>query len=107
MNLQEYKQTGMIELTEEDANDPGTMLVVTNLVDKQMQQWDRETNELSQLYFISKHWAAAVVYLRTRSRWTQALEDQLIEMARNGEELPNMFEWPPEFWKKVDEKNDD
>ena len=35
-----------------------------------------------------------IVYLRTRSRWCQASEDELIRMDKAGEKLPNIFEWP-------------
>jgi hypothetical protein len=33
---------------------------------------------------ISDYWAMQIAYLRTRSRHTQELENQLIDMARNG-----------------------
>ena len=99
MNLKKFRQTGVLEMTEEDASDPGSMLVITNLIAKQQQHWDEECREIAGLYGVSPLWAAAIWYLRQRSRWTQELENQLIEMAHNGEEVPNMFEWPPDFWK--------
>lgn len=37
--------------------------------------------------------AANVQYLRTRARWTQALEDELIRMDKDGEPGPNMNEF--------------
>ena len=100
MNLKKFKQTGIMEMTEEDASDPGTMLVINNLFAQQQNAWQEQVNEISELFGVSDLWASCIWYLRQRSRWTQALEDQLIQMAHDGEELPNMFEWPPEFWKK-------
>ena len=37
---------------------------------------------------------SSISYLRTRSRWTQALEDKLIKMCQDNEPCPNMNEWP-------------
>lgn len=96
MNLKKFKQTGMMEITQEDIDDPGTRTVINNLMAKQQRQWGNECLEIAQLYGISDLWAAAVWYLRQRRRWTQELEDRLLEMARAGEDCPNMFEWPPE-----------
>ena len=100
MNLKKFKQTGIMEMTEEDASDPGTMLVINNLFAQQQNAWQEQVNEISELFGVSDLLDSCILYLRQRSRWTQALEDQLIQMAHDGEELPNMFEWPPEFWKK-------
>jgi hypothetical protein len=35
--------------------------------------------------------ACAILYLRTRSYWSQQLEEKLIQMGRNGEKLPEGF----------------
>lgn len=32
-----------------------------------------------------------IFYLRTRSRWTQAKEDHLIQLSKDGKELPNVL----------------
>lgn len=40
---------------------------------------------------ISYSAAADVVYLRTRSRWTQEKEDHLISLAREGKPLPDVL----------------
>ncbi len=45
---------------------------------------------------LDQKYAEAITYLRTRQRWTQAAEDELIRMAKAGEPLPNMMAWPPE-----------
>jgi len=42
----------------------------------------------------SESCAADVVYFRTRSRWNQADEDELIRRDRAGEPAPNMCEYP-------------
>ena len=96
MNLKKFKQTGMMEITQEDIDDPGTRTVINNIFAKQQREWGDECLEIAQLYGLSDLWAACVWYLRGRSRWTQELEDRLLEMAGNGENPPNMFEWPPE-----------
>lgn len=43
---------------------------------------------------ITEHCAQDVWYLRTRSRWTQELEKELIRLHRAGTP-PNIFDWPP------------
>lgn len=52
--------------------------------------------ELAHELGISEDHAEQVHYLRSRSRWTQELEDELIRMGKCGEPLVNMSEWPPE-----------
>lgn len=42
---------------------------------------------------ISEGCAADCVYLRNRSRWTQAIEDKLIALHATGN-APNIFEYP-------------
>ena len=96
MDLQYFKKTGLMKITEEDMSDPGTRTVIENIFQKQQVQWTQECQEIEALYGISSLWAANVWYLRQRRRWTQELEDRLLEMAREGEESPNMFDWPPE-----------
>ena len=101
MDLQQFKRTGVMRITQEDIDDPGTRQVIENLFEKQQREWNRQTDELAVTYDISFLWADCIVYLRTRSRWTQELEDRLLAMAQNGEIPPNMFEWPPEkeYWR--------
>ena len=96
MDLQYFKKTGLMRITEEDIQDPGTRKVIENILEKQQHQWIQECDEVETIYGVSPLWAACIWYLRQRRRWTQELEDRLVEMAHNGENSPNMFEWPPE-----------
>lgn len=43
---------------------------------------------------VSATCAQNILYLRTRSRWTQALEDELVRMDKAGHPSPNMMDWP-------------
>jgi hypothetical protein len=51
--------------------------------------------ELAESLGVSEDYARGIFYLRTRSRWTQEAENELIRMSKNGESCPNMNEWPP------------
>jgi len=73
--------------------------------DGKMDEFQKAMNELADaqaLYMqelaaelsISYVCAMNIVYLRSRSRWTQALEDELVRMDKAGEPEPNMNEWP-------------
>lgn len=42
---------------------------------------------------ISKEFAAAIVYLRTQSYYSQELEDVLVDMYKSDEVVPNMLVW--------------
>lgn len=42
---------------------------------------------------VSEKCASDVYYLRTRSRWTEELEKELIALHKKGTP-PNIFEWP-------------
>jgi hypothetical protein len=94
MDLKKYKETGAMDLSPEDFNDPGTMRVVDNLLQQKQNEWDKEKELISAALDIDFEWADCVWYLRTRTRWTQELENQLISMARNGETPPDMIGWP-------------
>lgn len=50
--------------------------------------------KLSQELNVSNKYASAIWYLRTRSRWTQELEDKLVQMCKDNEPVPNMCDWP-------------
>lgn len=60
------------------------------LHDEQVKYIEQEANRLG----VSVGCAECVVYLRSRSRWTQAAEDSLILMDKSGESMPNMNEYP-------------
>lgn len=50
--------------------------------------------QLSKDLGISASCANDIFYLRTRARWTQAAEDELIRRDKAGEPAPNIMEWP-------------
>lgn len=41
---------------------------------------------------VSAEAAAKIAYLRTRSRWTQEKEDQLIKLDKAGQRLPHVYD---------------
>ena len=43
---------------------------------------------------VSETCASNIVYLRSRSRWTQEAENELIRRDKAGEPAPNIMEWP-------------
>jgi hypothetical protein len=97
MDYKRAKKTGVVELNQDDLNDPGTMKVVHNLLNRQQGQWVEEIQSIENTYNLDYSYAMGVWYLRTRSRWTQALEDRLIQMYREGKPCPNMNEYGTEY----------
>jgi hypothetical protein len=83
MNLKKWKETGALELNQEDINDPDTMLVVENQLNKQQDAWVKEIEAIQNFYKISNSVAADIWYLRTRSRWTKEKE---LELSRKAQE---------------------
>lgn len=55
---------------------------------------DQEFEKISKKFGVSSNCAANIWYLRTRSRWSQEAEDELIRMDKAGEGQPNINEWP-------------
>lgn len=49
------------------------------------------TEKVAQELGINKHDAVSIVYLRSRSRWTQEKEDHLIQLSKHGKSLPNVL----------------
>ncbi len=94
MNLNEYKKTGVLHLNSEDFNDPGTMEVVNHLMEEIQNGYVKEIQIIAHDLNLNDTYAMCIWYLRTRSRWTQELENKLIEMCREGLDPPNMNEWP-------------
>ncbi len=77
-------------------NDPAAMNEFNKAMDElQEAQYEYIKAEAVELG-VSEHCASDIVYLRSRSRWTQEAEDELIRMDKAGEALPNIFEWPSE-----------
>lgn len=95
MDLKKAKETGILEITKEDMDDPGTIKMVQHFLNKQQDEYVKQEQEIQDTLNVSEPYALAIWYLRTRSRWTQELEDKLIQMHNDGEKCPNMNEWPP------------
>ena len=49
--------------------------------------------ELSEELGVSQNCAHQICYLRTRRRWTQELEDELIQLHKEGNPPDNIFEF--------------
>lgn len=49
---------------------------------------------ISKEFGVSEDCALNIQYLRTRSRWTQELEDELIRMDKEEGKQPNIYDWP-------------
>ena len=58
-------------------------------------EMEQHIKGLAKKFGVSEDCAANVYYLRTRSRWTQAAENELIRMDKAGEPSPNICDWPP------------
>lgn len=84
----------IIELGPSDLNNPERMLDLNELMDKLQMVYIQEIQAIAQKFDIPDSYASCIWYLRTRSRWTQELEDKLISMSKNSEPCPNMCEWP-------------
>jgi hypothetical protein len=78
-------------LNEADVQNPQTMEAFTEVMDMWQDAMDNERNSLVKELGVSTQCAGYVQYLRTRSRWTQEKEDQLIELDKKGQELPNVL----------------
>jgi len=53
--------------------------------------YDEELEIMARELNISTQDASAILYLRSRSRWTQEKEDYLLKLAREHKKLPNVF----------------
>lgn len=65
---------------------------LTELMAKVQDEMVKYVNKLATELNVSESCAADVYYLRSRSRWTQELEDKLIELHRKGTP-PNICEF--------------
>ncbi len=74
------------ELTQEQKD------AMQDLMDSQAEHHNSETDKLVASLGVSEHCASDVVYLRTRFRHTQELEDNLIALHQVGTP-PNIFEY--------------
>lgn len=87
----QYDKTAVVELDQDDLNNPETMAGFQTMMDAWQDAMIEETGKVARELEVSENCASSVIYLRTRSRWTQEKEDQLIQWDREGTELPNVF----------------
>ena len=73
------------------AGDSEKMEQFQKAMDQLQDSMIEEEKRIAEEFSISKKAASAILYLRSRSRWTQEKEDHLIRLDKNGEELPNVL----------------
>lgn len=64
---------------------------VSDFMNEVQDGYAREITRISKELGIPEGSAGDIWYLRTRSRWTQEKEDQLIKLAKEGKPLPNVL----------------
>lgn len=60
-------------------------------MDAQQEAMFDDQKNISNMLKVSLHTAGLIQYLRSRSRWTQEKEDELVRLDQAGEELPNVL----------------
>ena len=83
----------VISLDQEDLENKETMDRFQELMNEQAEATNKYIEDTAKKLNISESCAMDVVYLRTRARWTQKLEDELIRLHKEGNP-PNVFDWP-------------
>jgi hypothetical protein len=79
-------------LSQNDINNEETMKQLRDEMDAMQGLHDKFVKNLTKELNVSVHCANDIVYLRSRSRWTQELEDELIKLHKEGNP-PNIFEF--------------
>jgi hypothetical protein len=85
-------------------NDEKKMEEFQKVMDDYQDQMDKYVQEISETLGCSYWCAGDIVYLRSRSRWTQALEDELVRLDKLGKHPPVLAGWkgePESEWKKI------
>jgi hypothetical protein len=72
-------------------NDPEVMGEFQKAMDKCCEDMNKYTIEEAEKLGVSIRAMSDILYLRTRSRWTQEKEDYLIKLAKEGKPLPNVM----------------
>lgn len=57
----------------------------------QQDAMSKDEKNIASTLNVSLHTAGLIQYLRTRSRWTQEKEDELVRLDQAGETLPNVL----------------
>ena len=71
-----------------DMNHPDFVQAIAVLQDAEVEYTEKFAQELG----ISYEAASLVMYLRSRSRWTQKKEDEIIHLAQAGLQLPEIVD---------------
>jgi hypothetical protein len=82
-----------ISMNGDDLNDEKKMKAFQDAMDAYYDEMEMYTKELAKELNVSFACASSIEYLRTRSRWTQELENDLIEMDKKGLPMPNMCDY--------------
>ncbi len=78
--------------TEMNDNTDDAMRALGDFLSAQYEEHTRTIDELSRTLGVSRSCANDVMYLRTRSRWTEELEAELIRLHKDGTP-PNVMEF--------------
>ena len=81
----------LIDLNQIDKND--NWKEFQKLMDDLHNTLIEKAKAIAKKYKVSELCAANIQYLRTRSRWTPELEQQLIKIDKAGKEQPNICEF--------------
>lgn len=71
---------------------PEQMEAFQEVMNEHTEHTNLEIEKIARDMGVSRNCAADICYLRSRSRWTQALEDELIALHKQGTP-PNIFEF--------------
>ena len=85
-------KTFCIKLNNDDLQDKQNMKVLQDFMDEVINELNKETNKIANELNVSIRCASDIVYLRTRSRWSEKLESELIELYKNGNP-PNIYDF--------------
>jgi len=94
MEIEDRGKSFVIKFDGKDLDDKNAMSQLNEMMNDVQEGYNQQIKTIEKELNISDEYAGAIWYLRTRSRWTQELEDKLVLMARTGESCPNMNEWP-------------
>lgn len=83
----------VISLTQSDMESQEVMDGFKQLMDAQFGHYEEKVKDVMTELEVDQFCAVDVVYLRSRSRWTPQLEEELVQLHRRGIR-PNIFEWP-------------
>ena len=85
--------TFSISINNEQSNDENFWKEFQSAMDEYYESLQEETKQISESLGVSMGCASDIQYLRTRSRWSQELENNLIDMDKKGLPLPNICDY--------------